>query len=127
MSTLESVELPDRDDLSLHRTSDGLVATIFVTGEIDLATTPALFGSAQRALSYRPDRVLIDLQGVTFFGATGVHALNEICDAAEAAGAKPLLSRPSRALMAVLRICGQSEAFETSPDGNKDTGSIDHF
>lgn len=49
-----------------------------VTGEIDLASAPALSARLRRALATHPARLIIDITEVTLLGAPGIHVLEDI-------------------------------------------------
>src|SRR3954453_21880908 len=62
-------------DLEVRTAFDGDVATITITGEIDLASSTQLNRELDAALDRRPSHVRLDLDGVDFMDTTGVAAL----------------------------------------------------
>ena len=61
---------PSRFDIQTE-VNDGL-ATVLVSGELDIASLPRLQGAVDAALGERPGRLLIDLSGLTFIDSSGL-------------------------------------------------------
>lgn len=59
---------------SMHRTSDGTLRVV-VRGEIDVVTVSTLRTALSLAIARRPDRLELDLAGVTFLGSAGIGVL----------------------------------------------------
>ncbi|MER6434474.1 STAS domain-containing protein [Streptomyces sp900105245] len=51
-----------------------------IVGELDIATAPLLHHAAQTCLIEPTDTVCLDLTGLTFCDATGLHALQQLAD-----------------------------------------------
>lgn len=86
------------------RCSAGL-AHISVAGEIDLATAGKLRDAIAEALAERPERLILDLEGVTFADSQLVHLVE---DARRLMGESPssvLLVGARRGVRHVLAIC----------------------
>jgi anti-sigma B factor antagonist len=96
--------------LALMNHSD--VAVITVTGEVDLGTADLVVGLVNRVATCHPDRVVVDMTGVTFFGAAGVAALLRARDVVCAAGGRLLLRAPSRQTRWVLAITETDRVFQ---------------
>src|SRR5215469_15558536 len=54
---------------------DGVVVTVTVTGELDIATARALRHQLLEVASAHPERLVLDLGGLVFVDAAGVRAL----------------------------------------------------
>ncbi len=79
--------------------------TVFVVGEVDLATVPELREGLQRALSASSGtHVVVDVTDVEFIDAAGIGALVDAAVDARAAGGELVLRRPSRAVRRVLEL-----------------------
>ena len=65
---------PTQNEFSVEISGDASATVLTVTGELDLATTPALEAELERA-SAGPELVVLDLRGVTFMDSTGVSLL----------------------------------------------------
>ncbi|PRY47741.1 PAS domain S-box-containing protein [Geodermatophilus tzadiensis] len=94
--------------LSVHRDGDGL--RLEVTGEVDLAVTPAMRAEALRALGdLTPGaRAVLDLRPVTYLASAGVHLVLELRSAAAARRAVlDVRTEPGSAAERVLVLGGQ--------------------
>jgi anti-anti-sigma factor len=67
------------------RPGDGYVA-VRVTGDVDTGTQPELAEALERALAIGSRSILVDLTGVRFFAAAGVHCVEHAVGALEARG-----------------------------------------
>jgi anti-anti-sigma factor len=67
------------------RPGDGYVA-VRVTGDVDTGTRAELTDALERALAVGAPSVLVDLTGVAFFAAAGVHCVERAVGALEARG-----------------------------------------
>jgi anti-sigma B factor antagonist len=59
---------------TMHATPDGALRVV-VSGEIDMVTVGTLRDALGRAIARRPDRLELDLAGVTFLGSAGIGVL----------------------------------------------------
>jgi anti-anti-sigma factor len=84
---------------------------LHLTGEIDSATVADYRRTAPRDAE-PPALLLIDASAVTFMNSVGAGFLLEQTTAARQAGVRPLLRRPSRAALQVLRLTGLDLLFE---------------
>jgi anti-sigma B factor antagonist len=64
---------PDGFSVQAEDVGDAVVLT--VTGEIDMATAPALEESIKSALEQSPDVLVVDLSGVGFLASAGMSVL----------------------------------------------------
>jgi anti-anti-sigma factor len=64
---------PLRIDLSWN----GVVATVTVTGELDIITAPGLSRRLLEAAAAHPERLVLDLGGLVFVDVAGARALEE--------------------------------------------------
>lgn len=85
------------------RTGDG-TATITVAGELDVATEPELKSCAEDILLGRHKRIIIDMSGVSFIGATGLGTLVAIQRSAERQNSAMVLAGVSARLLQLLEI-----------------------
>jgi anti-anti-sigma factor len=85
-------------------TSDGVVS---VRGEIDRVTIDRVV----RALESVGDRVVLELERVTFLDSSGVQGILLAQQAARGRGGDVILRRPSHVVSRVLEITGLHSAF----------------
>ena len=68
--------------LTVTSTREGRVCVLGVSGELDIATTPALTQQAAAVLKLPAQRLIIDLSGLRFIDCCGVRALAAVTRAA---------------------------------------------
>jgi anti-anti-sigma factor len=85
---------------------DGDPPVLQVVGEIDLSTVDHLRTALERVLKAHP-RAVIDMAGVTFIDAVGVHAILEA--ATRRNGAGPIGLQNASRLTWILEIVGMSD------------------
>jgi anti-anti-sigma factor len=78
---------------------------ISVAGEIDLATVGKLRDAIAGALAERPERVVLDLEAVTFADSQLVHALRDACGLMDDCPSGVVVVGASRGVMRLLAIC----------------------
>ncbi|MGH3547910.1 MAG: STAS domain-containing protein [Pseudonocardiaceae bacterium] len=104
--------------VDVHQMAQGVLA-IYIAGELDMLTGPPLQDRLEELLATRPDRVIIDLSGVSFMGSTGLSVLICARQNAIATGTTLQLSGASgRAVAVPLEVTGLNQLFEivlTSP------------
>ena len=91
-------------------TSD-VEARVVVTGEIDMATAPALARDLQAAIRDHPARVFVDLRAVDFLDSSGINALVRAHHLAEGFGVALILESPNETCQRVLKVAGLDTLF----------------
>lgn len=84
--------------------AEGKTAVVAASGELDLATGPALRREVERLFGKGQTKVVVDLDAVTFMDSSGVSALMEAFRSAEAIGASFSVMRPQSQVQQVLEI-----------------------
>lgn len=83
-----------------------------VSGEVDLASAPALSAQLRHALATHPARLIIDVTAVTLLGAPGIHVLEDIEE--RCAGRTDLaLVYSGEPVRTVLVLCGITTRIRT--------------
>lgn len=94
-------------------------ARAVVTGEVDLATAPAL---RERLLcllhDHGPDLLDVDLAGVTYLDCTGIGALVAVRNAAVRTGRRVRVSHPQPIVRRVLEVTGLLGVFTAPIDSS---------
>jgi anti-anti-sigma factor len=99
-------------------------ARVAVTGEVDLATAPALRERLLGVLHEQsPDLIDVDLAGVTFLDCAGIGALVAVHNAAVQAGRRMRVTRPQPIVRRVLEVTGLLGVFTAPTDPPAPTGS----
>jgi len=86
-------------------------ATVFLTGELDLATAPALEDALAALYEVGVVGLVIDLGGVTFIDSSGLHELVVALKRQRGRGGDVVLRAPSRQTRRVLDIVGLTTLF----------------
>lgn len=63
-------------DVVVREHRDGAVVVLTVEGAIDMVTAPRFLADVRAALRAQPPVLVIDLTGVTFLAAAGLHVLD---------------------------------------------------
>ena len=93
-----------------------------VTGEVDLASAPALSAQLRHALDTHPARLIIDMTAVTLLGAAGIHVLEDI--QMRCAGCAELaLVYTGEPVRTVLALCGITNQIHSFTELNMATAS----
>jgi anti-anti-sigma factor len=80
---------------------------VAVTGELDLATAPALRGRLVHVLHEQSGNILeVDLAGVTFLDCAGIGALVALRNVALVAGRQMRVTHPQRIVRRILDVTG---------------------
>ena len=90
-------------------------AHIRVAGELDLATAELLDAAIAGAMDERPERLVVDLEGVTFAGSQLVHALENAQKLMGERRSGVRVVRPSRSAMRLLAICDLDHLYADRP------------
>jgi anti-sigma B factor antagonist len=94
---------------------DGGVHVVSVTGELDLATRPAL----ERVLRELPDAgmsaLIVDLTACSFMGSTGLHLLVRTKRQLDRLGGRFAVAAGNRAILKVLEITELDRLFAIYP------------
>ncbi len=97
-----------------EQTGNG-VSIVSATGEIDIATAPALRERLESSIDQRPDVVVVDLLGVTFMDSTALGVLiGALKRCREAGGTMRIVVSDTRVLK-VFEITGLTELFSIFP------------
>jgi anti-anti-sigma factor len=92
--------------------NDGIL-TIWLDGEIDLATVGQLTAAFDQALASAPSKVVLDLSAVTFVDSTGIGAIVGLRNATITAGIALCLNPGPANVMRVMTLSGLTEAFDS--------------
>ncbi|MET1075699.1 MAG: STAS domain-containing protein [Umezawaea sp.] len=85
-------------------------------GGIDLSSAPHLLDRLREELHHAGPDLVLDLSGVTFFGATALAVLAEFSAATRAAGVEFRVVAHTHAVLKLLAITGMTTMFGVHPD-----------
>ncbi len=108
---------PEMPGLHVEVARDRQVTTLYVEGDVDLATAGLLKAAADLALAEPPLRVVVDLSQVNFFSAAGLRVLLQLREDAYRAAVDVVLSAPSPAVRTVLDVADAAQHFRIDPAG----------
>ena len=91
--------------LSVRPELDGETATLFIAGDLDLTTTPALARHLDQVLARQPRRLVLDLTQVTFVDVAAARLLTGATRPLAAAG-PPVLRRAGPEARRILALTG---------------------
>ncbi len=101
------------DQITLSLSSPGEKQTVIeVGGEVDMVTSPHLRSSVLDQYAAGAELVVLDLDGVTFLGTSGLAVLIEVREAAHAAGVELRLACTARRVLRPLSIAGLVPLFD---------------
>ena len=105
--------IPEAFSVRIERRGDA--AVVVPTGELDLATAPALEASLARAFEDDCGHVVLDLRELEFIDSSGLRTLLTARRQAEDAGQRFSLVAGHRGLERTLEIAGVHKVFDWTP------------
>ena len=119
--TRQSISSPDgrsetsNDLLRCEFARTGPEETLYVTGELDVSTAPALERAVARTLDGQGGEFHLDLGGMTFMDSTGARALVRLHRRFTRLGRQLVLVSPTRQVRLVLEILGLDQLIDIRP------------
>jgi len=107
-----AAEYPIPEAFSVRTEQHGDAAVVIPTGELDLATAPALEDALARAFDGGHGRVVLDLRELEFIDSSGLRTLLTARRKAEEAEAQFSLVAGHRGLERTLEIAGVHKVFD---------------
>jgi anti-anti-sigma factor len=107
----------------IHVVQNGHASHIRPTGELDIATTPALEQAIADATAQPGATLVLDLRELTFMDSTGLRTLAQTNARAEAAGFSLSIVRGPRQIERVLEISGLGALLplvDAPPEGERE-------
>jgi anti-sigma B factor antagonist len=90
----------------------GTEETLYVTGELDVSTAPALEHAVSRVLDGQGGDFRIDVGGMTFMDSTGARALLRLNSRFMNLGRRLVIVSPTRQVRLVLEILGLDQLID---------------
>jgi anti-anti-sigma factor len=101
-----AAELFEVGELRVRSERDGVVHTVSLFGELDLATASDVESELQRAEASDALSIILDLSGLTFMDSTGVRVVLRAHARSRADSNRLALLRGPAAVQRVFEICG---------------------
>ena len=99
------------DDLVTEVRHLGTSVQIAISGELDIASSPAVRRQLADLLRNRPEIAVVDLRNVGFIDSSGIHALLAARRHAIAAGTHFIVIRPTGVADRVFTLSGLADVF----------------
>ncbi|HEX3834895.1 MAG TPA: STAS domain-containing protein [Solirubrobacteraceae bacterium] len=96
----------------IESTCAGAMSILSPHGELDLAGVETLLSHVDRLLQDGPLVIAVDLRGLTFMDASGVHALITAGRRCEAHGRRFTVVRGANQIDRLLKVCGLDGYFD---------------
>lgn len=90
----------------------GSTRTLFVTGDLDVATTHSLEGAVDGALDGEDGELALDLSALVFMDSTGARAIMHARDKAASVGSRLVILSPRRPVRRVLELMGLDRVID---------------
>lgn len=104
----------DVGQISFERSDQQRGRTLAIAGEVDLAVVAEMDSELAALLAEADASAFVDLSGVSFMDAIGIHALLRATDAGGAVGKSVVLVAPSRPCRRVFDASGTSDLFDVT-------------
>ena len=91
------------------------VVVVRVSGEIDMSTTPGLIDRVRPLAESGPRGMVVDLSGVGFMGAAGLHVLERLQSTLRRRGGELAVAAPGGIALRVLEITESTETLGVVP------------
>lgn len=114
--THESTDEQAVEQMSVEASQHGAAVVVAVSGELDLATGPALQQALLGALLHRPQRVVVDLEKLTYLDSIGLGLLVSFQRRTAADGVATVLICSDPHCRKIFAVTGLDSFFTFSPD-----------
>jgi anti-sigma B factor antagonist len=91
---------------------------LLLKGEIDLHVSPSVTASLNSMIEKKPERLVVDLSGVTYIDSAGLAALIGAMQKVEGYGGKFLLAGLQETVRSIFEISRLDQVFQIFPDAN---------
>lgn len=125
MTQVEKPSEPVSGQLSIERGEDPRGIVLALSGELDLASTPALEKLLHELQPEDGRRVLLDLGRLSFMDSTGLRSVVKAKQDADAQGRVLALSRPTPQVQRLLELVGLLDRLvvnDECPDSESEPG-----
>jgi anti-sigma B factor antagonist len=107
-----AAEFPIPEAFTVRTEQHGGASVVVPTGELDLATAPALEEALQRCFDSEAEHVVLDLRELEFIDSSGLRTLLTARRQADTAGKQFSLVAGHRGLERTLEIAGVHKVFD---------------
>jgi anti-sigma B factor antagonist len=100
------------DLLRFKLSKNGTAEALFVAGELDISSAPALEQAVRQALDGQGQEFRLDMSGLTFMDSTGAKALVDVHNHVKRLGRRLVVVSPTHAVRRVLDILGLEQVID---------------
>jgi anti-sigma B factor antagonist len=101
---------PSSDNgFAIDRRDNGRRTVLAISGEVDVATVPAVRSALEAVFDSGADELWLDLCGTTFMDSSGLHAMFDAHARAEKSGSRLEIVCPQGPVRRLFEIVGYSE------------------
>jgi anti-anti-sigma factor len=105
-----------QNNFQIETRRDGTAAVIAVTGELDLASSPALREELERASDNGAELVILDLRGLVFMDSTGLSVVVRAHQRAAESGRRFAVVRGGKQVQRLLMLTGVGDRLTVIDD-----------
>lgn len=98
--------------LAFRLGQNGTAETLYVTGELDIASAPALEHAVAHALDGQGGEFWLDISGLTFMDSTGAQGLVHLHNRVDAVGRRLVIVSPTPAVRRVIGVLGLDQFLD---------------
>jgi anti-anti-sigma factor len=98
--------------LQFQRDQNGAAETLYVSGELDIATASTLERTVAGTLDGQGGEFRLDVSAMTFMDSTGAQALLHVHNRVESLGRRLVIVSPTRPVRRVLEIMGLDRVID---------------
>ena len=102
---------------------DGAAQTLYVSGELDIASASALEPTVAGTMDGQSGEFCLDVSALTFMDSTGARALLRVHNRVESVGRRLVILSPTRPVSRVLRLTGLDQVMDVRPAPNGGSAS----
>ncbi|MEL6497426.1 MAG: STAS domain-containing protein [Planctomycetota bacterium] len=103
-------------DITITTEQRGEACVLFPVGDIDLSRSPVLRASMKTALDDKPQRLVIELSGVSYMDSSGVATLVEAMQLSRKAGVGLVLCSLTERVQSIFEIARLEQVFTITED-----------
>jgi anti-sigma B factor antagonist len=112
MTRAEAGTTPVPGPFATRQTADGRVISLALSGELDLGSAPELDRELREIAQTNPERLILDLSGLSFMDSTGLASIVEAQRVAQADGHELVLRHPTRQVQRLFELTGLTDRFK---------------
>jgi anti-anti-sigma factor len=94
------------------RRDDPRAINLYLRGELDMYSAPALLRELEKASAKRPARIVLDLAGLSFMDVSGLRAILDTARTVRREGGSLIISNPMPHIVRLLELTAIDQSLE---------------